>query len=118
VIRIVRYVVLLIALLAAYMPLARAAEQVDLVLALAMAVSRSMDQPKFVLQREGYAAALSNPQVLSAISSGPNQKIAICFIDWSGPFEQRLVIDWSVIDGMTSAVRLGDLITRARRSFA
>ena len=88
-IRIFRYVALLMAVLVAHIPVARAAEKVDLLLALAMDVSRSMDREKFLLQRQGYAAALSNPQVLSAISSGPYQKIAICFIDWSGPFEQR-----------------------------
>src|ERR1700688_3492000 len=96
---------------------ARAAEQVDLLLALAMDVSRSMDQPKFLLQREGYAAAISNRQVLNAIKSGPNQKIAICFIDWSGPGEQNLVIGWNVIDGGASATHFGDLIAKAPRSF-
>src|SRR6202163_3992503 len=77
----------------AYVGHARAAEQVDLLLALAMDVSRSMEQPKFLLQREGYAAAITNPQVLDAIKSGAHQKIAISFIDWSGPGQQQLVID-------------------------
>jgi len=101
----------------AYGDRARAAEQVDLLLALAMDVSRSMEQPKFLLQREGYAAAITNPQVLEAIKSGPRQKIAICFIDWSGAGEQRLVINWSVLDGADSARRFGDLIYEAPRSF-
>jgi hypothetical protein len=101
----------------AHVPLAHAAEQVDLLLALAMDVSRSMEQPKFLLQREGYAAAISDPQVLNAIKSGPHQKIALCFIDWSGPGQQRLVIDWSVIDGAPVARHFGDLIFEAARSF-
>ena len=96
---------------------ARAAEQVDLLLVLAMDVSRSMDQAKFLLQRQGYAAAVSNPQVLNAITSGPHQRIAVCFIDWSGPFEQKLVIDWSIIDGPAAALRFGDLVAQAPRSF-
>jgi hypothetical protein len=50
-------------------------------------------------------------------SAGAHQKIAICFIDWSGPFEQKLVVDWSVVDGIDTAVHLGDLISRAPRSF-
>jgi hypothetical protein len=95
----------------------RAAEQVDLLLALAMDVSRSMDQPKFLLQREGYAAAISNSQVLNAIKSGAHQKIAICFIDLSSPGEQTLVIDWNVIDGIASATHFGDSIAKAPRSF-
>ena len=115
--RTIRCTLVLGALLLTQIPPARALEQVDLLLALAMDVSRSMDQPKFLLQREGYAAAISNPQVLNAIKSGPSQKIAFCFIDWSGPGEQRLVIGWNVIDGVASAIRFGDLILKAERSF-
>ena len=42
-------------------PWVTAAEPVDLLLVLAADVSRSVDGPKFQLQREGYAAALSDP---------------------------------------------------------
>src|SRR5215831_7995718 len=115
--RIFRCALTLATLLAPQIPVGRAAEQVDLLLVLAMDVSRSMDQAKFQLQRQGYAAAISDPQVLHAIDSGPHQKIAICFIDWSGPFEQKLVIDWSIIDGPAAAARFADLIVEAPRSF-
>jgi len=115
--RIFRCVLALATLLAPQIPTARAAEQTDLLLVLAMDVSRSMDQAKFLLQRQGYAAAISNPQVLNAIKSGPHQKIALCFIDWSGPFEQKLVIDWTIIDGPDAASRFGDLVAQAPRSF-
>jgi hypothetical protein len=115
--RILRCGLALVAVMAAQIHFARATEQVDLLLALAMDVSRSMDQPKFLLQREDYAAAIFNPQVLNAIKSGPNQKIAICFIDWSGPGEQNLVIGWNVIDGAANAIHFGDLISKAQRSF-
>ena len=43
---------------------ARAAEDVDLLLVLAVDVSRSIDATKFQLQREGYAAAVADPHVL------------------------------------------------------
>ena len=45
-------------------PAARAAEPVDPLLVLAAGVSRSVDQQKFELQREGYAAAFADRQVL------------------------------------------------------
>src|SRR6266852_886659 len=115
--RIFRCALTLATLLAPHIPIARAAEQTDLLLVLAMDVSRSMDQAKFRLQRQGYAAAISNPQVLNAIRSGPHQKIALCFIDWSGGGEQKLIIDWNVIDSAASAQRFGDLIIEAPRSF-
>jgi hypothetical protein len=115
--RIFRWGLTLAILLVPQIPVARAAEQIDLLLVLAMDVSRSMDQAKFLLQRQGYAAAISNPQVLNAIKSGPHQKIALCFIDWSGPFEQKLVIDWTIIDSPAAASRFGDLVAQARRPF-
>jgi hypothetical protein len=115
--RIVGYALACAGLVLAQVPRASAAEPVDLLLALAMDVSRSMDQPKFLLQREGYAAAITNPEVLNAIKSGAHQKIAVSFIDWSGPGQQQLVIGWSVIDGAAAAHHFGDLIAAAPRSF-
>ena len=40
-----------------------AADEVDLLLVLAVDVSRSIDAAKFQLQREGYAAAVADPRV-------------------------------------------------------
>ena len=98
--------------------LAQAPEPVDLLLVLASDVSRSVDHPKFLLQREGYAAAVSDPQVLDAIRSGPHGKIAICFVEWSGFGAQKLVIDWSIMDGAATARRFGDQLAELPRSFA
>ena len=85
---------------------------------LAVDVSRSVDYPKFVLQRDGYAAAVSDLQVLEAITSGRRARIAICFVEWSGFGEQKLVIDWTMIDGAAAARRFGGQIVEAPRSFA
>ena len=82
--RLARMVLGLVALFAVLATPARAAEEVDLLLVLPSDVSRSVDSRKFQLQREGYAAALSNPRVIEAIRSGPHGKIAICFVEWSG----------------------------------
>jgi hypothetical protein len=98
--------------------LALAAEQVDLLLVLASDVSRSVDQQKFHLQREGYAAAMADPRVVKAIRSGALGRIAICFVEWSGVGAQKVVIDWTLIDGEESARRFGDFLIEAPRSFA
>ena len=99
-------------------PGARAAESVDLLLVLAADVSRSVDQPKFQLQREGYAAAIADKRVLDAISSGRHRRIAVCFVEWSGLSAQKLVIDWSLIDGADAARKFGDQLLELPRSFA
>ena len=64
-------------------PTARAAEPVDLLLVLAADVSRSVTEGKFRLQREGASAAISDPEVVKAITSGPNRRIAVCFVEWA-----------------------------------
>jgi hypothetical protein len=97
---------------------ALAREAVDLLLVLAADVSRSVDAPKFQLQREGYAAALLNPRVLEAIASGRNRRIAVCFVEWSGMMSQRLVIDWTIIKDAETAKQFGDRLVEAPRSFA
>src|SRR6516162_6586702 len=116
--RSLRYALAIVVLAATQAHVARAAERVDLLLVLASDVSRSVDHPKFLLQREGYAAAISDPQVLDAIKSGPHQRIAICFVEWSGFGAQKLLIDWTMIDGQGAARKFGDQLIEMPRSFA
>lgn len=93
------------------------AEQVDLQLILAADVSRSIDNDEFQLQRQGYAAALQDARVLSAIRSGSIGVIAVSFIEWSSVGEQKVVVDWTVIRDDESAGVVGDQILKAERSF-
>jgi hypothetical protein len=97
---------------------AAAAEVTDLLLVLAADVSRSVDYQKFQLQRDGYAAAMSDQRVLDAIRSGPHRRIAVSFVEWSGFGAQKLVIDWTIISDVASARAFGDSIREAPRSFA
>ena len=111
--------ILLVALiLACGASLAVAAERVDLLLVLAVDVSRSVDSPKFELQRQGYAAAITDPRVVDAIRSGRGGRIALCYVEWSGAMSQKVVVDWSVIGDMDSARQFSDRIIEASRSFA
>src|SRR5689334_200117 len=97
---------------------ASAAEPVDLLLVFAADVSRSIDQEKFQLQRDGYAAAITNPRVLDAVRSGPHHRIAVCFVEWSGIGAQKLLIDWTVIGDAASAQQFAAQLAEAPRSFA
>ena len=93
-------------------------EPVDLLLVLAADVSRSVDSQKFQLQREGYAAALADPRVIDAIQSGRRGRIGVLFLEWSGFGNQKVVIDWTVVDGPKAAQALGDRLLESPRSFA
>jgi Protein of unknown function (DUF1194) len=95
-----------------------AAEKVDLVLVLAADVSRSIDNEKFQLQREGYAAAISDQRVLGAIRSGRNGRIGVMYVEWSGVGSQRVLIDWTTIGNAEAAKGFGDRLLEAPRSFA
>jgi hypothetical protein len=110
--------VLILAGAAALPAIAEAAEQVDLLLVLAADVSRSVDSGKFQLQREGYAAAVSDRHVLDAIRSGRTGRIGLTYIEWSGIGSQRIVIDWTTIGDTESAKVFGDRLLEAPRSFA
>ncbi|MEQ1717043.1 MAG: DUF1194 domain-containing protein, partial [Hyphomicrobium sp.] len=96
---------------------AKAEQEVDLLLVLAADVSRSVDEQKFKLQRNGYAAALVNPRVLKAIESGPAGRIAICFMEWSGPSAQAVMVEWTIVANAADARRLGEQIRDAPRPF-
>ena len=113
-----RRVALLGLALALVAPAARAAEPVDMLLVLAVDVSRSVTEPKFKLQREGTAAALTDPAVVKAITSGPNRRIAVCLVEWATVGMQTVVVDWTVIDGAAAAHNFGGKLTEAPRSFA
>jgi len=90
----------------------------DLLLVLAADVSRSVDSQKFQLQREGYAAALVDPRVIDAIQSGRRGRIGVLFLEWSGFGNQKVVIDWTVVDGPKAAQAFGDRLLESPRSFA
>ena len=117
-IRLVKGILALVALVLVSTQPVLAAEHVDLLLVLSSDVSRSVDHPKFLLQREGYAAAISDPVVMEAIKSGPHQRIAVCFVEWSGFGAQKLVIDWTMIDSPGAARKFGDQLLELPRAFA
>ena len=99
-------------------PTSGLAQTVDVAIALAADVSRSIDDEEFQLQRQGYAAAVTNPRFLEAIQSGPHGAVALCFIEWAGPGEQAVVAKWMVIrDGEAAAVFAKKLLDAPRSFF-
>ena len=90
---------------------------VDLEVILAADVSRSIDDAEFDLQRKGYAAALTDPRVLTAIRGRSGASIGVCFIEWSGDEDQQVVVDWSEIRDEEDAGTIAAAILAAPRSF-
>lgn len=114
-----RGVVALLSLAFAFGPTAtRAAEPVDMLLVLAADVSRSVTEPKFKLQREGAAAAITHPDVVRAMTSGPNRRIAVCFVEWATVGMQAVIVDWTVIASAADAKSFGGRLVEVPRSFA
>jgi Protein of unknown function (DUF1194) len=90
---------------------------VDLEVILAADVSRSIDDAEFEMQRKGYAAALTDPRVLTAIHARPGGAIAVCFIEWSGDEDQQVVVEWTEIRDEEDAGSMAAAILAAPRSF-
>jgi len=90
---------------------------VDTLLVLASDVSQSVDKQKFILQREGYATAVSNPEFVRVATAGPHKRIAIAYVEWASANQQELVVPWTIIEGKTSAEKLARELLERPRSF-
>jgi hypothetical protein len=88
---------------------------VDLQLVLAVDASGSVDETRFELQKQGYAAAFRNRQVLNAIRSGQTQAISVTMVQWTGPALQVQVVPWTRVGDEDSAAALAEAITAAPR---
>ena len=83
------------ALIAAGSPLA--AESCSLALSFGLDISVSVDPEEYRLQREGLAAALSDPEVAQLIESQPGG-VALMAYEWSGEHQQSVVVPWQLVE--------------------
>ncbi len=120
-ISLVRGILLALCLLVSIAPVsiapARAADDVDLALVLVTDVSRSIDDSEFALEKDGYAAAFTNEQVVAAIKNGPLGVIAVAYVEFASGFEVKTVLDWTVIRDQASAKDFVEKLTTAPRSY-
>ena len=96
---------------------ARAGEAVDAVVVLAADVSRSINDDEFVLQRQGYAAAIASPKLMEAIQGGAHGAIALCYVEWAGVGEQKIVVDWKIVRAPADAQAFAATLVAAPRAF-
>jgi hypothetical protein len=91
---------------------------VDLELSLLVDVSGSISSSDYTLQMKGYADAFKSSAVQSAILSGAFKSIAVNFIQWSGEYQQKESIGWTLIDSAASANSFGTSILGLNRAYS
>ena len=94
---------------------AAAQQAVDLELVLLADASGSIDDAEISFQREGYASAIRDPEVLAAIAGGFAQRIALVYVEWGDASSQDIVVPWTIIDGAESARAFADRLLAAPR---
>lgn len=92
-----------------------AAEPVDLELVLLADASWSIDDAEIRLQREGYAAGISHPDVLDTILGGYHRRIVVTYVEWGDENFQEIVVPWTVIDGPETAADFVEKLRAAPR---
>jgi len=90
-------------LLIAFAQPASAEYDVDLELVLLADATGSIDDAEIAFQREGYAQAITSPEVIAAIRNGPHGKIALTYVEWGDTVSQETVVEWMIIDGQAAA---------------
>lgn len=86
-----------------------------LALALAIDVSSSVNAEEDKLQRGGLAAALIAPEVQRAVFAS-KLPIAMAVYEWSGRYNQELLLDWRLIDSPTALLEVAETIGLSKRS--
>lgn len=86
--------------------------RVDLELLLAVDISQSMDFDEHSIQRQGYVDAFRHKDVINAMLSGPEGKIAVMYMEWAGDFDPIPTIPWTVIDSTDAAKKFADRLEK------
>ena len=93
--------------------------EVDLELVLLADATGSIDDNEIRLQRQGYADAMVDAEVLWAIDNGGALgRIAVTYVEWATIGSQDVVVDWMVVEDEASARAFGEALMAApRRAF-
>jgi hypothetical protein len=89
---------------------------VDTALVLVVDASGSISDAEFRLQKEGIALAITDADVMSAILSGAEQRIAIAYVEWGGPLMAQTMVGWAIVEDQTSAEAFAASVLGAPRS--
>ncbi len=98
---------ILTALLAAT-PAAAQQFNTDLELVLLADASGSIDDDELIFQRQSYATAITDPDVLDAISNTLYGSIAVTYVEWAE--NTAAVVDWTIITDEASATAFAEAL--------
>ena len=56
-----------------------------------------MSPEELDIQRDGYAAALTDDRVLQAIADGAHGKIAVTYFEWAGNTSHHVIVPWTTL---------------------
>jgi hypothetical protein len=97
-------------------PRAMAQEPVDLALVLVVDVSLSVNEERYVLQRDGTAAAIESAEFAKAVDAGANKAVAVTVMEFSDPDRQIVVMPWTRIASAADAKAFAAKLRRVHRS--
>lgn len=97
------------------LPSLGSAQECRLALALAVDVSSSVDEHEDRLQRSGLAAALISPEVEAAFFAD-RLPVALAVYEWSGRYNQELLIDWQLVENPENLLHVAQKIGQSKRS--
>lgn len=86
-----------------------------LALLLALDVSSSVDETEDRLQRGGLVAALTAPEVQAAFFASEDP-VALAVYEWSGRYNQEVVLGWTLIDSAAALLAAAETIAASKRS--
>jgi hypothetical protein len=90
--------------------------EVDLELVLLADATGSIDDAEIRLQRQGYADAMADRDVLWAIANGGRLgRIAVAYVEWANMSSQDVVVDWMVVADEAGARDFGARLMAAPR---
>lgn len=92
-----------------------AAAACRLALLLALDVSASVDRDEDMLQRQGLARALMAPAVEEAFLAFGTEQVALAVYEWSGRYQQDMLLDWTVIAGAEDLAVAAAAIATSKR---
>ena len=82
-------------------------------LLLGLDVSLSVNSLDFTLQREGLAKALVDPEIVDAIIGGSGHYVELAVYEWSGQFDQNVIVEWTAIDSRATLEMIAGFVAES-----